>query len=161
LLSSRQINDIIDGLEHMHSLDIVHGDLKAVCSFSRLFRHFLNLAQSNVLVDAEGHARLTDFGLSTVLFGNGTLTASGSPRGTIPYMAPEILEGRSTVTTMSDVYALGMVVYEVKLAGGAMCNKLRRVDPFSFSAGAFRLLSSVTNSPSSCPSSPASVRSAQ
>jgi serine/threonine protein kinase len=68
-------------------------------------------------VDAAGHARLTDFGLSTVLFGNGTFTGSGSPRGTIPFMAPEILEGSCAVTVMSDVYALGMVVYEVRYLG--------------------------------------------
>jgi serine/threonine protein kinase len=65
------------------------------------------------LVDVDGHARLTDFGLSTLLFGSVTFTGSESPRGTIPFMAPEILQGISTVTIMSDVYALGMVIYEV------------------------------------------------
>jgi serine/threonine protein kinase len=97
----------------MHSLDMIHGDLKAVCSFSRLLLHILIVAQSNILVDADGHARLTDFGLSTLLFGNMTFTGSESPCGTIPFMAPEILQGSSAVTIMSDVYALGMVVYEV------------------------------------------------
>ena len=107
----------------MHSLDVVHGDLKAVCLRAR--RHFPALTdtevQANIMINAEGVASLTDFGLATVLHRAGTLNAKKAIGGTLRWMSPELLvdneasEDAGKPTQASDIYALAMVFWEVRL----------------------------------------------
>src|SRR5207247_75459 len=66
-----------------------------------------DLKPANVMIDGEGHVRLTDFGLAAVA-GNVDNIRSGTPA----YMAPEQLAGRE-VTQRSDIYALGLVLFEL------------------------------------------------
>jgi serine/threonine-protein kinase len=82
------------GLDALHSAGIVHRDLKP----------------SNIIVDPDGKAMLTDFGLAkgrayTVL------TKPGQVMGTIDYIAPELIRGESA-SPATDIYALGCTVYE-------------------------------------------------
>ena len=87
------------GLDALHRADILHRDVKP----------------SNVLLDGEGAAALTDFGLARA--GDSTrLTADGQILGTPHYLAPELIEG-AEATRQSDLYALGCVLYEC-VAGG-------------------------------------------
>jgi serine/threonine-protein kinase len=81
------------GLAAAHERGVLHRDLKP----------------ANVMVDGRGRARLTDFGLAVAVE-----EAAGSMEivGTPAYMAPEQLEGRG-VTERSDVYALGLLLYEI------------------------------------------------
>jgi tRNA A-37 threonylcarbamoyl transferase component Bud32 len=81
--------EICAALTAAHERGVVHGDLKP----------------SNVMVDGHGHARITDFGLST--FGGGHEEIAGTPA----YMAPEQLRG--TRSTATDIYALGVVLLEM------------------------------------------------
>ncbi|KAJ7815920.1 kinase-like domain-containing protein [Mycena leptocephala] len=85
------------GLEHLHSLKLVHGDLKAI----------------NVLVTQSGRAVLADFGLASVADSKVLLsTSSGKRGGTVRWHAPELfLEGRTSFA--SDVYAFSCVCYEI------------------------------------------------
>lgn len=85
--------DVCSGLEAAHQKKIVHGDLKP----------------ANILIDGHGRARITDFGLSR-LAGD----SSGRPYfgGTVAYMAPEQLL-HNEVSARSDIYALGLVLYEI------------------------------------------------
>ncbi|MBI5170506.1 MAG: serine/threonine protein kinase [Candidatus Eisenbacteria bacterium] len=81
------------GLQVAHELGIVHRDLKP----------------SNIMIDGRGRARITDFGLAAIAESlGGAEMAAGTPA----YMAPEQMEGRE-VTVRSDVYALGLVLYEL------------------------------------------------
>ncbi len=80
------------GLAAAHAKGILHRDLKP----------------GNVMIDGEGRARITDFGLAIT----GTVEGSGAFAGTPVYMAPEQLAGRE-VTERSDLYALGLVLYEL------------------------------------------------
>jgi tRNA A-37 threonylcarbamoyl transferase component Bud32 len=84
---------IAAGLAAAHVQGIVHRDLKP----------------ANVLVDGRGRARITDFGLAVVAE---TVRGKEARSGTPGYMAPEQAEG-STITPRTDVYALGLLTYEM------------------------------------------------
>lgn len=79
------------GLAAIHDQGILHRDLKP----------------SNVMIDENGRAKITDFGLAGWV---GRIRDPGS--GTLPYMAPEQLAA-AEVTVRSDLYALGLVLYEL------------------------------------------------
>jgi serine/threonine-protein kinase len=79
------------GLAAAHDKGVLHRDLKP----------------GNILVDGKGNLLITDFGLAAIA-GEATDIKSGTPQ----YMAPEQLSGRE-VTAKSDIYSLGLVLYEM------------------------------------------------
>ena len=85
------------GLDHAHRRGVVHRDVKP----------------DNILFDDDGNAFITDFGIATAHF-HGRLTASGRAMGTPHYMSPEQAMGK-LVDGRSDLYALGVVMYEALL----------------------------------------------
>jgi serine/threonine protein kinase len=96
--ATRIARDIAEGLAHAHEQGIVHRDLKP----------------ANVLFDAEGRAKIADFGIAQ-LGGATTLTEAGTILGTAVYMSPEQASGEPA-TPASDVYSFGVVLYRM-LAG--------------------------------------------
>jgi serine/threonine-protein kinase len=70
-----------------------------------------DIKPQNVLIDAEGRAKLTDFGISRQLEQDG-MTATGRVLGTTDYVAPEQAMGHP-VDIRSDIYSLGVVLYEM------------------------------------------------
>ncbi|MBI4858727.1 MAG: protein kinase [Candidatus Riflebacteria bacterium] len=94
------MGDILSGLEACHSWGVVHRDLKP----------------ENVLLTGSGQAKIADLGLAKHFGRQGpALTAFGTVLGTPRYMAPEQSRGE-LVTIASDIYAAGLVFYEL-LAG--------------------------------------------
>src|SRR2546427_1887650 len=79
------------GVAAAHERGVLHRDLKP----------------ANVMIDGDGHVRITDFGLASMA-GSVDNVRSGTPA----YMAPEQLAGRE-VTARSDIYALGLVLFEL------------------------------------------------
>ena len=95
---------IAEALEEAHEQGVVHRDLKP----------------ANVAVTPKGRVKVLDFGLARLLQTSDAadtmaLTDAGSWSGTLPYMAPEQLEGKD-VDGRADLYALGALFYEM-LAG--------------------------------------------
>ena len=87
--------EIARGLSVAHARNMVHRDIKP----------------QNILIDAEGRAKLTDFGISRQLEQDG-MTATGRVLGTTDYVAPEQAMGRK-VDPRTDIYSLGVVLYEM------------------------------------------------
>jgi serine/threonine-protein kinase len=88
---------IAEGLDAIHHADVVHRDLKA----------------HNIMRDARGVVRVMDFGIAKALgMSTGGATITGQIIGTPEYMSPEQARG-DQIDFRSDIYALGIVVYEI------------------------------------------------
>jgi serine/threonine protein kinase len=94
----RFVKQVCRAVQVVHRQGAVHRDLKA----------------DNVLIDRRGMVRVVDFGLAA--FADPRLGYIPGSMGTFTYMAPETLQGRSTPA--SDVYSLGLMLYEIFTGGG-------------------------------------------
>ena len=86
---------LAEGLAAAHARGVIHRDLKP----------------ANVLIDRDGNAYISDFGVARSLASNG-LTQSGAVVGTPDYLSPEQARGE-TVDARSDLYTLGLILYEM------------------------------------------------
>ncbi len=88
--------EVLDALDYAHSKGLIHRDVKP----------------QNILIDENGRARLMDFGIA-VMFGRERLTATGTAVGSPWYMSPEQITNPMKLDKRSDVYAAGIVLYEM------------------------------------------------
>ena len=88
--------DMTIGLHHLHERGVLHRDLKSL----------------NVLLGSSGRAKLADFGLSTLKTSSASTTADGF-KGTVLWSAPELFKPGAKATVASDIYSLGMVLWEL------------------------------------------------
>ncbi|KAI8819474.1 kinase-like domain-containing protein [Fimicolochytrium jonesii] len=100
--SLRLLYEAAQAITFMHKKGIVHGDLKS----------------DNMLVDGAGHVQLTDFGFAAIRAHSNSKSYKSyqDGPGTMRWAAPERLQG-GKLTTASDVYSFGMVVWET-MSGG-------------------------------------------
>ena len=96
ILTATQIaKDIANGLAHAHAHNLVHCDIKP----------------HNILMTPDGRAKIADFGIARAIT-ESTMTYSGNVVGSVHYFSPEQAQG-GTITPKSDVYSLGIVMYEM------------------------------------------------
>lgn len=113
------IRDVACAIVYLHSLNIVHGDIKG----------------SNVLISDDGHPVVIDFGLSRIIGYTTGYTTSSMP-GSIRWQAPELLQPTSSPkdrSKASDIWAFGCTVYE--LLSGTV--------PFASYQSTYTLVSSI------------------
>ncbi|HUG18312.1 MAG TPA: bifunctional serine/threonine protein kinase/MFS transporter [Planctomycetaceae bacterium] len=87
---------LADALQHAHQHQVIHRDLKP----------------ANIMLDKNGDVRLIDFGLAKVV-DEISLTQTGDFLGTPMYMSPEQVSGRIGLDARTDIYALGLILYEL------------------------------------------------
>lgn len=88
---ARILLEVCEAVQHAHDLGIQHRDLKP----------------ANILLDERLSPKIVDFGLS------GGDPVRGHLLGTLPYLAPEQLDPRKSIDARTDVYALGIILYEI------------------------------------------------
>lgn len=94
-VAARIVADVADALDHAHRAGFVHRDVKP----------------ANILVDGQGKAYLTDFGIAVLEV---DLPGTQGGVGTLPYMAPEQLsEAFGPIDPRADLYSLGVVLFEL------------------------------------------------
>lgn len=100
-LEPQEIREIVvqigSALDYAHRQGVVHRDVKP----------------SNVLIDSSGNCLLTDFGIARIVADNSKLTGTGNLIGTPAYMSPEQGRGDKTIDHRSDIYSLGVMLYEM------------------------------------------------
>jgi len=95
--AAKLIREVADGLAAIHKMGIIHRDVKP----------------SNILLDrSDDRAKLTDFGLSRDTTPGDTLTREGTIVGTPEYLSPEQAIDASRLEGTSDIYSLGITLYE-------------------------------------------------
>src|SRR5437899_991772 len=90
------IQQLLSAVGVAHDYQVVHRDLKP----------------DNILISNRGKTKILDFGISKLIDDKHRLTATGSMVGTPAYMAPEQVKGEA-VDKASDIYSLGMILYEL------------------------------------------------
>lgn len=118
----RLVLKICAAVGYAHQRGLIHRDLKP----------------SNILIDAAGDPHILDFGLAKAVTANaresrGSVTAVGEFMGTIAYASPEQVQGDPQLDVRSDVYSLGVILYEVLTGqfpydvGGALGDVLNNI----------------------------------
>lgn len=92
------LKQLLNAIGHAHQVGVIHRDIKP----------------SNILLCDNGKIKVTDFGLAKVVQQrDGASTVTQARAGTLYYMSPEQIKGLKNVDTRSDLYSLGMTVYEM------------------------------------------------
>ncbi len=96
--AARFCREIAEAMQYAHDRHLLHRDLKP----------------ANILIERNGQAKITDFGLAKTIHGDSDLTATGQVLGTPSYMPPE--QARASVEEVgegSDIYSIGAILYHL------------------------------------------------
>jgi len=105
--------ELLDGVKAFHAKKIIHRDLKP----------------ANILINSAGNLKIVDFGIAK---GSKRQTQTGIALGTPHYMSPEQCEGKPNITYKSDIYSLGVVLWEMLTGTPPFESKRPRTPPMIF-----------------------------
>lgn len=91
------LGDVADALDYAHSRGVLHRDMKP----------------SNILVDRDGRPYITDFGLARIAEAGASTISHDMMLGTPFYISPEQAQGEKDLDTRTDIYSLGVILYEL------------------------------------------------
>lgn len=89
--------EVCDAVQFAHSRRVIHGDIKP----------------GNIMLDTDGRAKLTDFGLARLMVQGDRNADSWTPMGTPEYAAPELYDKNAAPDHRADIYSLGVVLHEM------------------------------------------------
>ncbi len=90
--------DVCKALDYAHKNGVIHRDIKP----------------ANILVDRQGYPRVADFGIAQIIsVPDNEMTASDIVLGTLSYMSPEQRVSSAQVDQTTDIYAMGVILYEI------------------------------------------------
>ncbi|MCB9008419.1 MAG: protein kinase [Ardenticatenaceae bacterium] len=95
--SSRIITKLAPALDEVHAHGVIHRDLKP----------------SNILFDQRNEPYISDFGTAKLKYAHTKLTDTGGAVGTPAYMSPEQIQGEAELDGRSDIYTLGVILFEM------------------------------------------------
>ena len=110
--------EIARGVEHMHKLNLIHGNLKSVRFFHyRPFCHGLTFPQTNILIDPEGHARIAGLGVALISSPIPGVDIDRFFHGAAPELvdAQHVGPSNTGATKASDMYAFAVLAWEVSM----------------------------------------------
>ncbi len=95
--ASSYLFDIASALDYLHQHGIIHRDIKS----------------TNVLLSTDNLCYLSDLGVARILDDTSSLTTTGNVLGTVDYIAPELFVSDGKADARSDIYSLGVLLYEM------------------------------------------------
>lgn len=104
--------DVAEGLAYLHRMQVLHRDMKS----------------QNILLDKEMRAKITDFGLAKIRQKTKSIYTN-TMKGSLPWMAPELFKRKIKVTKKADIYAYGMVMWEIASRRTPFAEDLQGRDP--------------------------------
>lgn len=94
------IAQVCKALDYAHKNGVIHRDIKP----------------ANILIDRQGNARVADFGIAQIIgIPEGEVTGSDIVMGTLAYMSPEQKVSSTNIDQTTDIYAIGVIIYEILL----------------------------------------------
>jgi serine/threonine protein kinase len=100
------VTKICDALDHAHNKELIYEDRTQYGVIHR------DIKPENIMIEQGGEVKLMDFGIARCAQVVDQTTA-GTIKGTVPYMSPEQLDGRTDIDHRTDIYSLGVVLYEL------------------------------------------------
>ncbi len=113
-------SQILQGFAYAHQRGVIHRDIKP----------------SNFLIDRYGAVKILDFGIAKVLTDDKGMTKTGTRLGTVFYMSPEQVQGKSAVIA-SDIYSLGVTLFEM----------LTGTKPYNDDSTEFQIYNDIVSNP--------------
>jgi serine/threonine protein kinase len=93
----KYFTQILDAFAYAHSKGVIHRDIKP----------------SNIIITSQGQVKILDFGVAKILSSDHSQTRTGMRLGTLMYMSPEQVKGEKNIDARSDIYSLGVVLFEM------------------------------------------------